>query len=70
MDEKSAHHLGRHVRKIFRGSREAGGNKPFSYTDNGIMATIGRAKAIAEIKSRKLPPSSSSSPTGSRGWYS
>ncbi len=45
---------GRYVGRIIRGGREAGSNKPFIYTDKGIMATIGRAKAIAEIKSFKL----------------
>ncbi len=45
---------GRYVAKIIRSGKEAGKNKPFVYTDKGILATIGRAKAIAEIKSLKL----------------
>ena len=45
---------GRYVGKVIRSGRVAGKNKPFVYTDKGILATIGRAKAIAEIKSLKL----------------
>ncbi|MCC5940918.1 MAG: NAD(P)/FAD-dependent oxidoreductase [Balneolaceae bacterium] len=36
-------------------NRESGRpNKPFSYVDKGTMATIGRAKAVADIKGFKL----------------
>jgi len=45
---------GRYVGKVIRGAKKAGKNKPFIYADKGILATIGRAKAIAEIKSLKL----------------
>lgn len=47
---------GQHVAKVIA-ARIAGDPvpKPFSYTDKGTMATIGRASAIAEIKGLPIP---------------
>ncbi|MEX2573032.1 MAG: NAD(P)/FAD-dependent oxidoreductase, partial [Balneolaceae bacterium] len=41
---------GEHVGKLIRKQNPATARKPFHYTDKGSMATIGRAKAVADIR--------------------
>ena len=41
---------GKYVAKLIRAELKGKTYKPFSYTDKGTMATIGRASAVAEIK--------------------
>ena len=50
-------HTGRNIRRRLDGQETL----PFKYFDKGIMATIGRMKAIVETKHMKL--------TGSFAWY-
>lgn len=45
---------GRYVAKIIGSDKNHPRHKPFTYTDKGNMATIGRGKAIAEIGSLEL----------------
>ncbi len=45
---------GKYVAKIIRENTKSGDRKPFEYFDKGKMATIGRAKAIAEVWKLKL----------------
>lgn len=51
----TAMQMARHVAKLIRG--ELSGKQartPFRYTDKGSMATIGRSRAIAQVKNLKL----------------
>lgn len=41
---------GRFVGKLINKNMQPGSRKPFHYVDKGTMATIGRARAVAEIK--------------------
>jgi NADH dehydrogenase len=45
---------GRYAAKAIRGRLEGRAPKPFQYTDKGNLATIGRAKAVADIKGLQL----------------
>jgi NADH dehydrogenase len=45
---------GKYVGKKIKNDIEGKSTKPFSYTDKGSMATIGRAKAVADIKGFKF----------------
>lgn len=45
---------GKYVAKIISKEIEKSERKPFRYNDKGTMATIGKAKAVAEIKGFKL----------------
>ncbi len=45
---------GKYVAGIIKEGKEPDLRKPFKYKDKGNMATIGRAKAVAEIKGFKL----------------
>ena len=45
---------GRYAAKAIRGRLEGREPKPFHYTDKGNLATIGRAKAVADIKGLQL----------------
>lgn len=45
---------GKYVGKKIKNDIEGNSTKPFSYTDKGSMATIGRAKAVADIKGFKF----------------
>ena len=47
---QSGKHAGENVLRVIRGEK----TRPFRYDDKGSMATIGRARAIAEIGSAKL----------------
>ena len=42
--------MGRYVGTYIKNSKSTGEAAPFQYTDKGTMATIGRAKAVAEIR--------------------
>lgn len=45
---------GKYVADVLKNSVPAGEREPFRYKDKGTMATIGRAKAVAEIKGLKF----------------
>jgi NADH dehydrogenase len=45
---------GKYVAEIIKSGRDPISRNPFKYKDKGNMATIGRAKAVAEIKGFKL----------------
>lgn len=45
---------GKYVGKRIKNTLEGKKTRPFSYTDKGSMATIGRAKAVADIKGFKF----------------
>ncbi len=45
---------GKYVGKLLKNESNAASRKPFKYIDKGTMATIGRAKAVADIKGFKL----------------
>ena len=45
---------GRYVGNLIIDNKTKDDRNPFSYTDKGTMATIGRAKAVAEIKGLKF----------------
>lgn len=45
---------GKYVGNKIKNSERGNETKPFSYTDKGSMATIGRAKAVADIKGFKF----------------
>jgi NADH dehydrogenase len=45
---------GRYLAGVIKSGLPKMQRKPFSYTDKGTMATIGRAKAVADIKGLKL----------------
>lgn len=45
---------GRYVGKIISNQTPASERKPFHYVDKGTMATIGRAKAVADVKGMKF----------------
>jgi len=45
---------GTFVGKLVRSKKEKNKREPFKYIDKGTMATIGRAKAVADIKGLKL----------------
>ena len=45
---------GKYVGKKIKNTSEGKSTRPFSYTDKGTMATIGRAKAVADIKGFKF----------------
>ncbi|MDR8394376.1 NAD(P)/FAD-dependent oxidoreductase [Aliifodinibius sp. S!AR15-10] len=45
---------GRYVGKIIRNNTPSKDRKPFHYVDKGTMATIGRAKAVADVKGMKF----------------
>lgn len=45
---------GRYAGKMIRKNIPPGKRKPFHYVDKGTMATIGRAKAVADIKGLKF----------------
>jgi NADH dehydrogenase len=47
---QSGKHAGEEVLRLIRGEK----TRPFRYTDKGSMATIGRARAIAEIGKTKI----------------
>lgn len=46
--------MGRYVGRAIKSGHAIQHIKPFSYTDKGIMATIGRAKAVADIRGLKF----------------
>ena len=52
---------GRHVAKQIKSLAAGGALKPFKYIDKGSMATIGRHKAIVEVKNLRM--------TGIPAWY-
>jgi NADH dehydrogenase len=52
---------GRHVAKQIKSLAAGQGLKPFKYIDKGSMATIGRHKAIVEVKGLRM--------TGIPAWY-
>ncbi len=45
---------GRFLSKLIKNGKPRAERSPFRYTDKGTMATIGRAKAVADIKGLKL----------------
>ncbi len=45
---------GRYAAKAIRGRLEGRAPEPFKYTDKGNLATIGRAKAVADIHGLQL----------------
>lgn len=45
---------GAYVGKLLKGKIKNGTEKPFHYIDKGMMATIGRAKAVADIRGLKV----------------
>ncbi len=45
---------GKYLAGIIKTGLDRNSRKPFKYTDKGTMATIGRAKAVADIKGLKL----------------
>jgi len=45
---------GKYVAKVFRNDLSPENRQPFRYVDKGTMATIGRAKAVADIKGLKF----------------
>lgn len=45
---------GKYVARLFKNKQNASHREPFHYTDKGTMATIGRAKAVANIKGFKF----------------
>jgi NADH dehydrogenase len=45
---------GRHAAKVIRRSLRGQEARPFHYIDKGNLATIGRSKAVAEIKGLRL----------------
>jgi NADH dehydrogenase len=45
---------GRHAAKVVRDRVEGRGPRPFRYRDKGNLATIGRARAVADIKGLHL----------------
>jgi NADH dehydrogenase len=52
---------GRHVAKQIKSLAAGAELKPFKYIDKGSMATIGRHKAIVEVKNLRM--------TGIPAWY-
>lgn len=46
--------MGRYVGRIIHNEGDIRDAKPFQYTDKGTMATIGRAKAVADIRGLKF----------------
>jgi NADH:ubiquinone reductase (H+-translocating) len=51
---QGAMQMGRHVARTIRGDLAGRPRRPFHYTDKGLIATIGRAAAVAEIFGVKL----------------
>ena len=45
---------GKYIGKLIAGEMQGKERKPFHYTDKGTMATIGRAKAVADIRGFKF----------------
>jgi NADH dehydrogenase len=45
---------GRYVARVVRERLQGKGSRPFRYVDKGNLATIGRSKAVAEIKGLRL----------------
>jgi NADH dehydrogenase len=45
---------GRYVARVIRARLEGRPHEPFHYVDKGNLATIGRARAVAEVKKMKL----------------
>lgn len=45
---------GKYLGKLLKNSQKSDSRTPFKYVDKGTMATIGRAKAVADIKGFKL----------------
>src|SRR5262249_40552855 len=45
---------GRYVARVIRARLRGRGRKPFRYVDKGNLATIGRSKAVADIKGVRL----------------
>jgi NADH dehydrogenase len=45
---------GRHVARVILGARAGEARAPFRYFDKGFMATIGRARAVAELRGLRL----------------
>jgi NADH dehydrogenase len=45
---------GRHVARAILGARAGEARAPFRYLDKGFMATIGRARAVAELRGLRL----------------
>ncbi|MCO6473874.1 MAG: NAD(P)/FAD-dependent oxidoreductase, partial [Melioribacteraceae bacterium] len=52
---------GKYVADLIKKENNSLNKKPFKYVDKGTMATIGKAKAIAQIKKLKL--------TGFIAWF-
>ncbi len=46
--------MGRYVGKMIKNGADVRNSVPFRYTDKGTMATIGRAKAVADIRGLKF----------------
>lgn len=45
---------GKYVGNLLKNALSNSARKPFKYLDKGTMATIGRAKAVADIRGFKL----------------
>ena len=57
--------MGRYAARLVRDRLRSSDTKPFKYKDKGNLATIGRARAVAELPPGSAPPGSSPGRSGS-----